>query len=95
MICTSSDTLVFDHSEAGSTLDASCLAEFTAAYTMMRQHGSTLQVALGESKISAAVLVGSSFCAAAALDNQGMVKRGLLGPEEMSANMVLQLLADG
>jgi hypothetical protein len=94
MNCPSSDTLVFDCRDAASILDANALAEFTAGFTMMREHGAKVSAALGESPLTMAVIQGSGYCAAVSLDSDIQASRGLLSPEEMSANMVSLLLAD-
>jgi hypothetical protein len=94
MTCSSSDTLVFNCEEIGAELDAAALAEFTTVYTMVREHGATLQAILNESKLVTGMLEGSSFCAAVTLDDEGNPSRGLISPEAMTVNMTLALLAE-
>jgi hypothetical protein len=95
MLCTSSETVAFDCENIADALDTMDISEFSAAYTMLREHGLKIQKALDEKNLSHAMLEGSAFCAAVSMDVNERPVRGLLSPEELSINMAMMVLNHG
>lgn len=91
MTCLVDETVVFDANQSASPGDA-VVESFLEAEQFVDQGAQLVARCIGEGQLLAGLVQGSRFCCAMSYDEDGGLIRGLVSPEEMSANMALGML---